>query len=200
MYEIVEDCSPYYIKFRHPNQEALIQLAREKYFKLNLSNFQHPFPMRTLELDSGMELLNLLPFKDKFKFRENRVSYIIATPGARNHIHIDGACVSFNYGIDMQDNNCITRWYDFETVERTYKSRPNLPMDRYSVSPDQVQNNPIPSINSFTHKQGECILFNSNIYHDVDNKNSSNLRTILTFRAMPATEITFDVAKRILFS
>ena len=199
MYEIIEDCSPYYIKFRYPGLEAFIDAAKKKYHTCSLNDPAH-FYMRTLDFDPGMELLNMLPYRDQFSLNTNRVSYIISMPGARNHIHIDGGSVSFNYGINILDQNCITRWYDFDTVESNYISKPNLPMDRYSVSPDQVKNKPIPCLKSFTHNDGEAVLFNSDIYHDVDNSTSPHRRAILTFRTVPPGKIKFEDAKRILFN
>jgi hypothetical protein len=199
MFEIIEDCSPYYIRFRHTGIEEFIKLAKEKLQTVSFDNPEAPVFIRKLANESGMELLNLLPYKDAFKFQEQRVAYIVSTPRSRNHIHIDGASLSFNYGIDIPDQHCVTRWYDLKTVETTYISRPNLPFDRRSVSADQFPKNPIPWLKSFTQQEGECVLFNSDIYHDVDNSKSDKHRTILTFRLTPPGEIRFGDAKRILF-
>ena len=73
-------------------------------------------------------------------------------------------------------------------------------MDRYSVSPDQFKKKPIPSLKSFTHNNGEAVIFNSDIYHDVDNSRSPHRRSILTFRLWPPGEVRFDDVKRILFN
>jgi hypothetical protein len=199
MFEILEDCSPYYIRFKHTGIDDFIKLAKERLRGVSFENPEASVFIRKLAVDPGLELLNLLPYKDKFKFQTQRVAYIVSTPGSRNHIHIDGASISFNYGIDIPDQNCITSWYDFATVERTYVSRPNLPFDRRSVSADQFPKNPIPALKSFTQNEGECVLFNSDIYHDVDNSTSSKHRTILTFRLINPGEVRFDDAKRILF-
>jgi hypothetical protein len=47
--------------------------------------------------------------------------------------------------------------------------------------------------------QGECILFNTDIYHDFDNRYSENERIILTLRPTFSQSITFEDAKQILF-
>lgn len=200
MFEIIEDCSPYYIKFRHTGIDDLIRSAKEKFQKVNISNPEAPVIIRKLEQDPGLELLEMLPYKDLFKFQRNRVAYIVSIPGSKSHTHIDGASISFNYGIDIQDHECVTSWYDYETVEATYKSKSNMPFDRASVSAAQVTANPIAPLKSFTMKEGECVLFNADLYHDVDNSSSPNNRTVLTFRLVNPGEIRFDDAKRILFN
>ena len=200
MFEIIEDCSPYYIKFRHPGLENLIREAKELFRRVDISQPEAPVIIRKLEKQLGLGLLDMLPYKDLFKFQRDRVAYIVSTPGSKSHTHIDGASISFNYGIDIRDYECITRWYDYNTVEQTYKSKSNMPFDRASVSADQVTANPIEPLKFFSMKEGECVLFNADLYHSVDNSNSTNPRTVLTFRLINPGEIRFDDAKRILFN
>ena len=52
-----------------------------------------------------------------------------------------------------------------------------------------------------TAKPGECILFNTDIFHDWDNQLSNNYRVVLTLRIkQPLTgKIYFEDAKKIIF-
>jgi len=109
------------------------------------------------------------------------------------------ANISFNYGINILDDKCITSWYDFDTAEKTYNSRYSQ-NDRRSIPPDQFSKNPIPSIASFVQKEGEGVLFNADMHHHVDNTMSTNYRTILTFRLIHQGKILYNDAKKILFN
>lgn len=200
MFEIIEDCSPYYIKFRHSGLEKLISDAKTLFQQVDITNPEAPVIIRKLEKELGWSLLNMLPYKDLFKFQRDRVAYIVSTPGSISHTHIDGASISFNYGIDIRDQECITRWYDYAAVEQNYRSKSNMPFDRASVSADQVIANPIEPLKFFSMKEGECVLFNADLYHSVDNSRSTNPRTVLTFRLINPGEIRFDDAKKILFN
>jgi len=48
-------------------------------------------------------------------------------------------------------------------------------------------------------KQGEVVLFNTDIFHDVDNTDSKNERTILTLRSTLFEKLDFFQAREILF-
>ena len=52
---------------------------------------------------------------------------------------------------------------------------------------------------SMIAKQGEVVLFNTDIFHDVDNTDSKNERTILTLRSTLFEKLDFFQAREILF-
>jgi hypothetical protein len=54
-------------------------------------------------------------------------------------------------------------------------------------------------IKSMVAQQNECILFNTEIYHDWDNSNSSNERVVLTLRSITPGSVYYDDVKQILF-
>ena len=55
------------------------------------------------------------------------------------------------------------------------------------------------SLKRMTAVQGECILFNTDIYHDFDNSESLNRRTVLTLRHKNPGRWYFDDIKKVLF-
>jgi len=50
-----------------------------------------------------------------------------------------------------------------------------------------------------TAKPNECILFNTDIWHDFDNSQSTNRRMVLTLRVNNPSTFYFDDAKKALF-
>jgi hypothetical protein len=198
MYTIIEDCSPYYIKFEYPGLEEFIKKSKLELSKINITDNQNPVFQRKLAREEGLNLLNLLPYKDKFVLQDERVAYIITDGGHRHYVHIDKASVSFNYGISIADELCKTSWYDSKNIEERY----SILSDDYNraiVNNNEFLLKSLDPIKTFTQKEGECILFNTDIYHDFDNRESKNKRALLTFRPKLSQHTTFKDAKRILF-
>ena len=50
-----------------------------------------------------------------------------------------------------------------------------------------------------TAVQGECILFNTEIFHDFDNSKSKNERMVLTLRDVEPGNVYFEDVKKRLF-
>jgi len=60
----------------------------------------------------------------------------------------------------------------------------------------------VPPVKSMIAQEGECVLFNTDIFHDWNYKGligSDDKRIALTFRCKEGNALTFDDAKRILF-
>ena len=205
MFQILEDGSPFFIRFKYVDIENFIKFARENFHVVNYENSliadpdvgNHYLPITDPQLLN--QFLDMVPFTNLLPMNTERVAYLASKPYTMSHLHIDNASISLNYGISMADDLCVTSWYDYDLVEKTYYSKNNMPWDRHSVSIPQITENKIPSIKSFIQQEGECTLFNSDYYHCVDNSNSPNHRIVLTFRLAPPTIMNFEQVKKWLF-
>jgi len=196
MYTIIEDCSPYYIRFTHTGINDVIdkcsQYLEHKKFTRAFTHHIHP----PAEAES---ILASVPLTSQLDINVNRVSSFVTQPGVYYRVHKDGLdCrTSINYTVKILDDKCVTSWYSdqdvqcaaFEGLDWKIPSREVSGFDQTSCVP----------LKSMTAKQGECILFNTDIFHDFDNSNSQDERTVLTLRLNRPGEYSFDEIKKILF-
>ena len=105
---------------------------------------------------------------DKFKFIKERVSLFVTQPGFYYRAHKDGLnhrC-SINYTVKILDDQCVTSWYsDSDLQEYEIDNLPSK-TSREAVGFDKAKHVPLKSMVAI---QNECILFNTEIYHDFDN-------------------------------
>jgi hypothetical protein len=196
IYNIIEDCSPYYIRFSHENISNIIDISLEESLK---ETFTKNFTHHKFSLDVSEKILNLCPITKKIPLKKTRVSLFVTKPGYYYRAHKDGVDnkISFNYTIKILDNKCVTSWYDDEQL----KNYEIVGLDWKNKSREVsgfVKENHIPK-KTMVALQGECILFNTDIYHDFDNRCSKNERIVLTLRPTFSESISFEDAKRILF-
>jgi hypothetical protein len=194
-YTIIEDSSPFYIKFTHAGHDRIIDISREELKKVSEVK---TFLNYTFSIDVGKQILNLFPLSKKISFQQERVSLFISAPGYKHYVHIDGALVSVNYGINIVDNTGITNWYADDDIVNNFRIYPNLPLDRAIIERSAFDKNKQLPVKSFIHKQQEAIIFNSSKYHNFDNSNSKEYRAILTLRTVNRN-ITFEDLKKIMF-
>jgi hypothetical protein len=196
--DILEDHSPFYIKFSF---DTILDFLLKCQFELkkHALDGQIPIYQRTIDQNLSDNFLNLLPFGNKFRFQKSRISYIITKPGVKHNVHIDRASISFNFGIDIKDEHCLTSWFDNELVDKSFTSLSDK-NNRAIISNEDWAKNPLEPIKTLTQKQNECILFNSDIYHKFDNSLSVNNRIILTLRPELEDNVTFYDAREILFN
>jgi hypothetical protein len=194
---IIEDCSPYYIRFTHDGIDELTNycqslLTDELIEKLNIDGFKN----YKLPLEQAEKVLSMVPPSQRVNFIKERVSLFITKPGHYYQAHKDGKnhrC-SLNYTIMIMDDKCVTSWYGDDlnsyTIDSTHKdSRECLGFVKENHTP----------IKSMVAKQNEAILFNTEIFHDWDNTNSENYRVVLTLRSQKPGEVYFDDMKKLLF-
>lgn len=203
MYFIVEDCSPFYIKFSYAGINNIIKicsteldkiLQQEKYIEQTASFIHWKLPRRT-----GHGILDSVPFSRQFDFQRDRVSLFISKPGHRQDIHIDGASISFNFSVRITDNKCITNWFNWNDIEQNFNPVSDMPNNRAVLPIDTFLENPVPPIQTMIQEPGICTLFNSDFYHNFDNSQSENNRVILTLRVRLKNKVCFQDAKQILF-
>jgi hypothetical protein len=193
-YEIIEDHSPFYIKFTHPGQAEIIELCqRELADQIPVKTFKH----HVIPLDRARDILALLPLSQQISFNEHRVSLRTASPGYRHQVHIDLAPVSINYGISICDDCCETRWYSDRDIEDNFRIY-QTDTSRAIINLEDFQRCPQRPVESLRMQQGDAVIFNSSRYHDFDNSGSPHPRCILTLRLF-SKNIQFDFLKRAMF-
>ena len=196
-FTIIEDCSPYYIRFKHDGIESLVDYCKSCMPDIkNVEEFDH-YP---LPVDQAQEVLLRTPIADLMPLQLKRVSLFISAPGMYYRAHKDGLDhrFSINYPILVEDDKCLTSWwsnkdlkdYSIDLLE-TRRSRECIGFNPKNHTP----------LKSMTARSGECILFNTEIFHDWDNSLSENYRVVLTLRIQyPLTGKTyFEDAKKIIF-
>jgi hypothetical protein len=199
-YEIIEDCSPYYIRFTHEGIDDVINYSNECVPDLqNLNLFSH----HVLSELKALHILSLTPISDKIPLRKDRVSLFISKPGLYYRAHKDGLNnrFSINYISRALDDKCSTNWYSDEDLKDYSVDTLNIPNKASRECIGFVKENHIP-IKSFVAKQNECVLFNTEIFHDWDNRASTNERIVLTLRIIEELkpQTYFEDARKILFN
>lgn len=195
MYTILEDCSPYYVKFTYDNLHNDLELIRS--FVPNTAELKKEFTHYQLSVDDGVQILNSLPMSNTLNLRKERVSFFITKPGYYYRAHKDGynTRMSINYMISVLDKECDTSWYsddvaegyDIDTMKGFSRELKDFDKDLYDP------------LKRLTFKQDELVLFNTDIYHDFDNSKSKNERIVLTLRSYEYGTLYFDDAKQKLF-
>jgi hypothetical protein len=196
MFTIIEDCSPYYIRFTHDNIEQIIDICQGEMQSLqSVSKFTHHILNRSV----SEQILNLAPMTADLKLRLDRVSLFVTPPGYYYRAHKDGLenRMSINYTVQILDDKCVTSWYsDEELADYVTSGLDGKIASRECEGFVKQRHTPLKAMTAIPR---ECILFNTDIFHDFDNSLSSNTRAVLTLRSVTPGKIYFEDAKRILF-
>jgi hypothetical protein len=155
-----------------------------------------------LPLALGLEILTTVPGHAELEYIDKRVSLFVTQPKVYYRPHRDGLGLKMgiNYIVDVKDDKCITSWYSLEEFE----GRPidNLVNNNsreiadFNWKAEYTKHTPLKSV---TAKQGEVMLFNTDLYHDVNNVFSKNERTILTLRSSLHIQPSFMDARKVIF-
>ena len=193
-YIIIEDCSPYYIKFSWEGMLETIDFIATQ--KLNPSNNRDvgAYTHHNFDVAVAQAIIDKLPMKDKLEINEERTALFITRPRVKCALHKDGSNIrcGINIPISIVDDQCVTSWYaDKELDERAIFGLPYTRKILLGIMP--------PPTKSTVMKSNEAILFNTEIFHDFDNSKSDNERTILTLRFKDPEDIYFEDVKSILF-
>jgi hypothetical protein len=196
MYKIIEDCSPYYVRFTHQNIDAIIARCKDI---VSSSIYERAFTHQILDSYSANEILEISPMSKQLNFLKSRVSLFVTQPGHYYRAHKDGISmrIGINYTVNITDNKCITNWYADKDLKEYPIDYLQNKVSREASGFDRHKHTPLKST---TFVEGECILFNTDIFHDVDNTESSNQRVILTLRLAHTEKLFFNDVKQILFS
>ena len=197
MYTIIEDTSPYYMRCSHPGQEEIIRLCQAELARVGpVKRFTH----HKLDPDLARQIINLVPISPVANFMQSRVSLFITPPGWYYRAHKDGAdhrC-SVNYTVEVLDDLCSTRWYSDEEL-RNY---PLIGLADENKSREAQGFNPRlhTAAAQMTAQANECILFNTDIFHDFNNRASPNQRAVLTLRLKNPGDKTFELVKQMILA
>jgi len=197
-YQIIEDCSPYYIRFTHTDINKVFEIANTV---LERNSFDRVYgkegKFTHCKMDKGImdKLLQATPVSEDMDIYVNGM--FVTYPGFYYRAHKDALNHKFsiNYTVSILDDKCITSWYsdkDLECYDIDYlggKSREAKGFDKTKHTP----------LKSMTAVQGECILFNTEIFHDFDNTQSTNKRAVLTLRSTTPDLYYFEDASIMLF-
>ena len=197
MISIIEDCNPYYVRFTHDNITELIQIANDEIKDIN---FNHKFTHHRLDPITIGKIIPLCPLFEHFKLSTTRLSAFVSQPGLYYRPHKDGFDhhFSINYTLQILDDKCITSWYSDSDLAN-YKITNFANVSRECIDFDKSKHTPLKTMIA---KPGECILFNTEIFHDWDNSASVNQRIVLTLR-LPDYSVPgsfFDDARKVLLN
>ena len=195
-YTIIEDCSPYYIRFKWNGLPELIQFIKSRSLKDSVLRPVPGYNHINFDVVTANEILKNLPMSGELNFMKNGVSLFSTPPHGGSRVHKDGRDhrISINLPIELHDENCITQWWadeSFEGWEREFNdySRRLITVGKKLPTPDKTM----------IAQPNECVLFNTDIFHSWDNTNSTNPRVILTLRVENPGSMYFRDAKKILF-
>jgi hypothetical protein len=196
MYTIIEDCSPYYIRFTHDGLDEIINICKQGMENIEL---QDSFTHYKFPEEIRQKILSTTPLSQSLDLNWNRASMFVTKGGRYYRAHKDGKDnrISLNYTIEILDDNCITSWYSDEDV--TGYELVGLDWVNASREAKGFDKNKHTPIKSMIAKPNECILFNTDIWHDFDNSLSTNRRMVLTLRVNNHASFYFDDAKKALF-
>jgi len=200
--QIIEDCSPYYIRYTFDTITNIIDICNEAEEN---DTFDHHKWLK-LNTERVKKIFDLIPFANEVKLNPDRVLMFKEYPGGGSPIHKDAHDhkTSFNIGVKILDDKCITTWWSDEDMNNYitdivdtpgFKSRNLLKDDKWLMAPG-IDKTPIKQT---VFKQGEFVLFNTDIYHTWDNSRSTKERINLTMRSVDVSTLTFADAKQILF-
>jgi hypothetical protein len=193
---IIEDCSPYYIRFRHDNSDEIIKILQELtvLHKRPNNSFTH-----YLTADEQYNVTSLGPLKDNPEMIR-KMAIITVPPGVVSLIHIDVKW-HLNY-IAFQDdaNPAVVNWYNSDlfsnyTLEYLTHGKQWIPVGYDPrVDDPKAAYTPPEAIVTAKFLQGDVVLFNSALFHDFQNRSPITDRSIMI--SVPADpDLTFDQAK-----
>lgn len=200
-YQIIEDCSPYYIRFTHEGIEKFCENALTIHNNRDWSSARirlELFRRRVLAQSDAMELLKDSPISSDIDLNYSMTSYFVSFPGLRYRVHKDGMNINFsiNYGLKIQDSLCYTRWYE-ESISDLY----NLDtLGNTSRELKNVDTSIHPPLCTMVAKQYEVTLVNTSLWHEWDNSQSNNERIVLTLRVKDYDNFYYEDVRKILFS
>lgn len=201
MYEIIEDCSPYYIRFTYPSLNTHIELGQKYLPNESLIQKSNDFKFINLPYHEAKEFVSTIPMSQQLpKFDLTRVTYFVSSPNLYVRAHVDGNNHKWgiNFPILILDDLCLTSWYSQKDIE-TYIIDSNQFTARLCRNFQRKTHIPLKSMIA---RPNECVLFNVNIFHDWDNFISKNHRVLLTLRLESHfyNNCDFDDAKKKLFN
>lgn len=193
---VIEDCSPYFVRFKFDRLEKIISIIRSEEPNLHVDRIDPGYVHKDFNKNITEKIVSCLPKKFQFNFA---TSAIFETPPEGGcGIHKDGKDnrISFNIPIQVLDNKCVTYWYNDTEQFDSLKCK----SDFYSrnIFYDYNSMDKFISSKSMISKENEMILFNTEIFHSWKNYSSKHDRKMFVLRIKDRDTVYFDDAKKIL--
>lgn len=197
-YTIIEDCSPYYIRFTWNGLDELIDLISTSSAKAILYKEESGYRHLNYSFVDALTIVDKIPLKDKINFRLERVAIFETPPGGGCGIHKDGVDnrMSINIPIEILDEECVTNWYDNNICENNYAHNNVYTRNFFENYKELAQFKPLKRMIA---RPKEAVLFNTDLFHSWDNTSSKNYRKILTLRSLNQGKIYFEDVKKLLY-
>jgi hypothetical protein len=194
-YTIIEDCSPYYIRFTHDGIDNVVAKCLKH---IDGRKFTQDFTHSKYALQQAQDIISSVPMNKELTFDIQRVSLFVSNPGLYYRAHKDGMDhrFSLNYTVKILDNKCVTSWYSDEDLNIYNIDHLATKTSRECEGFDKTKHVPLKSM---TAVQGEGILFNTEIFHDFDNTQSDCQRMVLTLRIKNPGSLYFEDVRKVLF-
>ena len=207
-YTVIEDCSPFYIKFSFPGKDKLVNVFRTQIKNIppdadpnEIPDFaKHRSPkFKPIPVDERVVefVRKEIPFWNDFDFDMPR--FVVSEPGLKFPIHRDSAFdhAGINFLVEVLDDKCLTNWYSEESVAHLTPRSPQLGLYPTFLEISDNEPKPIP-IKTVIFEPGDCIVINTDIWHDWDNSQSTNRRINILLRGLKGSP-TFEEIRKKLF-
>ena len=192
--KLIENRSPYFIKFELPNLEDIKKCVTQSLaiktatMKKDDRNTSKTYNHVNLDPIDGQKIIDMFPLSKIYDFESTRVGLFITPAYGGGGVHKDGPVlakdntgphnVSFNIPIKISDDKCVTRWYDDqifkeEKVQHSRYSR-NVFLDFTDTDKFESKAQTIMDTNS-------VLFMNTEQWHSFYN-NSRHTRIVLTLR------------------
>ena len=194
-YTLIEDCSPYYVRFTWEGLPKLIDYINQQPLYLANNYAFDSYIHWNYDNDTAQSILDQLPMNKDFRLNRDRVALFITRPGGECSIHKDGPSpgrCGINIALKILDDQCVTSWYTDDSFN-------TMPITNTSYTRKVPKFDGLIPAKTTVLQANECVLFNTDIYHTWDNSKSTNQRIQLTLRFEEAERVSFDAAKNILF-
>lgn len=192
--KLIENRSPYFIKFQLPNLEDIKKRVTQSLaiktatMKKDNRNTSKTYNHVNLDHTDGQKIIDMFPLSKLYNFDADRVALFITPARGGGGVHKDGPMlkkdntgphnVSFNIPIKISDDKCITKWYDDQTfkkekVQHSRYSR-NVFLDFTDTDKFEAKAQTIMDTNS-------ALIMTTEKWHSFYN-DSEHTRVILTLR------------------
>ena len=204
MYTIIEDCSPYYIRFKWEGLQEVIDFISAN-AELESSVPSGGYSTDKLPYDTASKINEMLPFNKEIALQLKRFWIFTTYPDGGSGIHKDSSNhrMSINIPLQILDDKCTTTLYSDEIFKDTKISNTFDTEQQGIRTRNVLQDWHVPSdypiLKTFTARADEAVLLNTEIWHNFWNKDSTNTRKILTMRVKDPGNFYFDDAKKVLF-